>query len=725
MPLFTPQVGRFVKNYGGRLSVAGFALFGALLWAAQQKPTVSQARSFAQVAVNLKVVDNVYRGGLLGAWQDWGWAPRELGNGKPAKINFSNYGGWSLFSDKIPSSTAALRFRMRAPATHNNFIEIQLRNSETGDRFAAQLSGAETVDKNDGWKEITLSLSLLNPKNLPFNQVVFRAFRQVGQDWVEIDDIELLGSNAPAQTIDAASLAKAQLKRADVQIHCDRPGHSIDPMIYGIAYSARTDHEDSYLWQLRPAARRWGGNPTSRYNWKLGNAWNTAADWYFTNVNYTDNPNFHWSQFLEDNRRRGVQTALTVPILGWVAKDTTSSSFPVSIFGAQQSVFPGRSGGNGVRRNGETIKPGAPSQTSVPMPPEEIEAWVRDIRARDQKAGGRSVHLYYLDNEPMLWHITHRDVHPEPVTYDELLERTIAYGSAIRRADPEAVIAGPALWGWPAYFYSAADKEAGFILRPDRRKHGDVPLLEWYLRQLRDYEKKTGVRILDVVDVHYYPQAKDIYRNGGLGAANPESAALRLRSTRSLWDKAYFDESWINDSVQLLPRLQKMIDDNYPGRRISIGEYNFGGEQHISGALALAETLGRFGQFPTMAAAYYWTYPKEGSPAYHAFRAYRDYDGAGARFLDTSVPTSAPEPLSLFASRDGSNKKVVAIVVNRSADDPLRTFVDISACGVGGARGFEMHEGSTRLNAMSNLSVDQGKLEVVLPAYSMAVLEFK
>ena len=67
------------------------------------------------------------------------------------------------------------------------------------------------------------------------------------------------------------------------------------------------------------------------------------------------------------------------------------------------------------------------------------------------------------------------------------------------------MIAGPAEWGWSAFLYSAVDLKAGPTLRPDRRKHGDVLLLVWYLRKLREHEQKTGVRILDVLDVHHYP----------------------------------------------------------------------------------------------------------------------------------------------------------------------------------------------------------------------------
>ena len=120
--------------------------------------------------------------------------------------------------------------------------------------------------------------------------------------------------------------------------------------------------------------------------------------------------------------------------------------------------------------------------------------------------------MYILDNEPSLWWTNHRDVHPEPLSYDELVQRTIDYGTAIREADPEAVIAGPAEWGWTNYFYSPKDQAAGpLVLRPDRRAHGDFPLVAYYLKALAEHQKKTGVRVLDVFDLHAYPTADNVY----------------------------------------------------------------------------------------------------------------------------------------------------------------------------------------------------------------------
>ena len=94
------------------------------------------------------------------------------------------------------------------------------------------------------------------------------------------------------------------------------------------------------------------------------------------------------------------------------------------------------------------------------------------------------------------------------------------------------MIAGPAEWGWTGYLYSAKDVAAGTGLRPDRRAHGDLPLMAWYLGKLREHDRKTGTKILDVFDLHFYPQGKDVYSPQGGKALD----ALRIRSTRALWN---------------------------------------------------------------------------------------------------------------------------------------------------------------------------------------------
>jgi hypothetical protein len=654
-------------------------------------------------------------------WRDWGWAPRELAGGGPARLDLSHHGGWILARPNLSGRFGALAFRFRAPASFGDFLEARVDSGGPTVFPRIALGPAHRTDLEGGWSQVVIPMAELNPGRSAFDRIVIRAVRDVGRETVELDQIGLteLGSE-PAEEL-ARSAAPREISMA---IDCSAKGRRINPGIYGIAFDPRLDARENHQWELGASGRRWGGNASSRYNWELGNAWNTASDWFFRNVDFAGKPGAAWERFLDDDLAHGVQSALTVPIIGWVAKDTTSFSFPVSEFGPQQSTDPYQAGaGNGLTPRSKPIAPGPATRTSLAAPPESIGRWVSAIRQRDAKRGARSVQSYILDNEPMLWNSTHRDVHPDPVGYDELLERTIAYGGAVRSADPGATIAGPALWGWPAYFYSAKDASFGFALHPDRLRHGNEPLLPWYLKKLRQHERATGVRILDRVDVHFYPQGEGV-RSGKGGATDPETNARRIRATRSLWDPSYVDESWIRDTIRLVPRLREWIEESYPGLGISIGEYSFGAEEHPSGGLALAEALGRFGQLG-VESAYYWTYPAKGTPAFSAFRAFRNYDGKGGRFLDWSVPAKTQEGASLFASRDDGNR-LVAVALNFDSERPASARVDLNSCGkVATRRVFVASADHPALVERAPGALEAGTLSELLPPYSIVVFELE
>ncbi len=502
-----------------------------------------------------------------------------------------------------------------------------------------------------------------------------------------------------------------------MKVTCSSPGQPVSQTVFGVGWA---DEDEG----LKVGAHRWGGNTTSRYNWKLGNAWSSANDWFWENQEIDS-----YQVFLGKAEKKGGFAAITVPMIGWVSKDTTSCSFPVSAFPNQEKFDPHRKEcGNGKKGDGKTLlPPGEPTRTSVRMTPEEVGQWVAKIKAEDAKRGRKLVYEYILDNEPALWDSTHRDVHPEPLTYDELLERTIAYGTAVRKADPDAIIAGPAEWGWPAYFFSAKDAKAGFTMKPDRRAHGDQPLLAWYLKELAAHEKKTGVRVLDVLDVHLYPQGEGVQGpdpDGGDGGGNTDRATndLRFRTTRSLWDREYKDESWIKDAVYLIPRMKDLIAENYPGRGFQIGEYNFGAEKHIAGGVALAEALGRFAQFG-VSHAFYWTYPKKPTPAYWAFRAFRNYDGSGGRFQDRIVPTSSPSGTSVYASKDEAGKKWVVVALNFSADRPADASITLDGCATPASVKSFLYTGGDQGFVAGTIASAGTKLTGKLPPYSITVIE--
>jgi len=454
----------------------------------------------------------------------------------------------------------------------------------------------------------------------------------------------------------------------------------------------------------------------SRYNWELG-VWNAGNDWFFEN-----GKGFELDATLGEALAHGAQTALTIPMIGWVAKDADSVGFPRARFPKQRAFDEQRpTAGDGHRPDGTPLRPGPATDTSIPAPPELIGAWVRALRERDQARGKRSVKAYILDNEPSLWSETHRDVHPDPLGYDELMDRTLRYASEVRKADPEALIAGPAEWGWMGYLYSGRDRVAGKEARPDRRAHGDIPLIAWYLSTIARHEKRLGVRLLDVLDVHFYPAADGLY--GAKARTDPEAAALRLRSTRALWDPTYVDESWIDEPIKLIPRLKEWVAMYHPGLAISLGEWSFGADQHISGGLATAEALGRFGQ-QGLDSAYYWSGPSFGSATYWAFRAFRDFDGAGGRFQDLSLATREGGNVSLFASRNEAGNKLVAVLLNRNPDAVANVRVTLDGCANPVSyRVFRFDANSSGLKLQPSAALEGKVISEALPPYSLTVVD--
>jgi hypothetical protein len=651
----------------------------------------------------------IYDGRLAAGWQESGSAARELGPNGPAKIRFQATSEWALARPGLTGQPGGVFFRVKEPAGEGEFLEVRLGSGGGGAFPGVKLKPDHRTELGDGWAQIVVPMSELDPNGAAFDRVVFKPFRPLGDEWVLIDRIGLSKTAGPAVT----SAPSVHGRSTSVRVSCDAPQTPISPYIYGIAFGNKE-------WQtMRPAARRWGGNPTTRYNWK-NHASNGANDWFFENRG----PGAY-TEFVSESIAHGVMSAITVPTIGWVAKDNTSYGFPVAKFGAQQKTDPWHpDAGNGLSPSGEKIKPGPPTQTSVAAPPAFMGEWIATIRASANAAGKRNVYEYILDNEPMLWNTTHRDVHPDPVGYDELLDRTIQYASAIRAADPQALIAGPAEWGWTGYFYSAKDV-APPGLHTDRLAHGNTPLVEWYLSKVCEQERKTGTRILDVFDLHYYPQGNNVF-GGGTGGTDPNTQRLRLRSTRSLWDPKYTDESWINEPVRLLPRMREWVDKNCPGKGISIGEWNFGGEKDITGALATAETLGRFAQFG-VTSAFYWTAPEVGTPTSVAFLAYRNFDGRGGHFLDSYVRTIAPDGVSVFASRDSQDgKHVVVVAVNLSPENALAAQFDVSSCGTLTSQRTYTYVGSSAGLAASDVpagGAGRATFEASLPPWSITVAD--
>ncbi len=699
-----------------RLAAAtAVALFAVCSRAAEPKPGATRTAAAPAPA------EVAYQQGLKRGWMDFGWSPRKKNPGGPELHDLSGYGGWILTRETPMTAQQAggVTFTYKALPEFGEFIEVRLDKPGTSGRDWERVRiGAEHKRALEGGAfEVFVPMTDLNPKRMSFDRIVLFAFKDVGKAWVAIDDVKLTVPGAGERPVEATQ-PQATAAKQRIGIDCKKRGHSISPLIYGIAFYPMWEYRDAHHWAMKPTARRWGGNHSTRYNYQLGEAWNAGMDWYFRNLTYTGRPGWSWATYLEANAEAGVQSVIVLPMMGWVAKDTTSFSYPVREFPNQQDFEQSSGAGNGRDKAGKWLEAGSPTRTSVQAPPEFVAKWVKQIREKATKLNTKV--SYILDNEPALWNSTHHDIHPDPVGYDELWERTKSYASAIKKADPEASIAGPAEWGWSNFLYSQKDlKLGGPSVRADRRLHGDVPLIAWYLKKIAEHEKQTKVRLVDTLDLHFYPQADGVGIGEG-GETSVEASQRRLRSTRALWDPTYHDESWIDDEVQLIPRMKKWVSENAPGLGTSIGEWNFGAEGHISGGLAVAEVLGRFGQ-QDLTSAYYWTYPPDGSAAYWGFRAYRDFDGAGGHFQDVSLGAKAFPGASAFASISPDGAKLTAVVLNLDPKAAFDADVALDGCGdVTARRVFSYSGGPKGLEPVKS----DAKAPVALAPFSINVVEW-
>jgi hypothetical protein len=438
--------------------------------------------------------------------------------------------------------------------------------------------------------------------------------------------------------------------------------HPISPLIYGVA--AFSDIA-SNLKDINAPVNRHGGNAVSLYNWQA-NASNRGSDWYFESI--ADGAATQAGSILDivtANRQAGADSMITLGMTGWVAKVTANrdktACFSIAKYGTQSGAdvnwMP--DAGNGVKPDGSLVTGNDPNDCATPATSDTQKGLVQLLT---QSFGLGGVRYYLMDNESALWHTTHRSVHPQPATMDEIYGDIVSYGGMVKAVDAQALIVAPEEWGWTNYFDSAKDAALSqWGHGPDRAAHGGMDYMPWLLQSLHNKEQQTGRRLLDVFSLHYYPQGGEYSDD-----TSTTMQRRRNRSTRSLWDPNYVDETWINNTVRLIPRMKDWVNQNYPGTKIGITEYSWGADTHINGATTQADVLGILGREGADIATR-WTIPATSTPTFKAFQMFRNYDGAKSSFGEQSVRAVVPDPdqLSAFAARRTSDGALTIIVINK------------------------------------------------------------
>lgn len=488
--------------------------------------------------------------------------------------------------------------------------------------------------------------------------------------------------------------------------------HAISPLIYG----ANLDGLSCDDAKARFSFCRHASAAFSAYNWE-NNASNAgSADCNENNaaLSASDTPAAAITSIIDSAKTNDAATVVTLPMLDYVAADKNDGS-----------AKPDCSGDVSKSANYETTRlrqNRARKGSALSLTPDTSDAYVnQDELVAFLKANyGTSPLLFSLDNQPELWDIDQPVLRPTHISYAEQVSLSVSYGQMVKDNWPEADVIGMVGYGYLA----AINQQKS----PDYDTLGDF--VDYFLAQMADASATDKRRLLDYVDLHWFPE---IYPNGQriiFEDASADSVKARVQAPRSLWDSGYKENSWITDAsgapIDLIHWLKGSISTNYPGTKLAISAWSYGGGKHISGAVAAADALGVFGREDVAMAGALSFSPDTEPYLIGAFEAYRNYDGQGSSFGDTSVLAhSSNDSLgAIYASIDDAEpSRMVLIAINRH-DDVLNATINITHDSEYSALVpyviSDKHPDPVKGSEIAAKTANT--FELALPAYSVSVL---
>jgi hypothetical protein len=547
-----------------------------------------------------------------------------------------------------------------------------------------------------------------------------------------------------ARIVAGATQAPGTTAAADVTFTLDsRTRWPISRFIYGINF-----YDDWLGYSFRGATvpnnltlGRQGGNRLTAYNWE-NNASNAGRDYIYNNDGYLGGGNLVGEAVRQPVLRtmqKGAGIIVTVPMIGYVSADKNG---PTGNDEAGQATrLATRFRQSVPRKNADfSMTPNAGDGTVY----QDEFVWWLDRQFPLAKSDPLKPIFFSLDNEPDIWFDTHSEIRstvngqPNYLTYTEMVQRTTDYASAIKDVQPNAVVFGPVVATW------TGATTLGRWPNPDPVA-GTADFLDWYLDRMREAGTAQGRRLVDVLDLHWYPAAS----SGGQEITNDAASQTadmqnkRLQAPRSLWDPTFTDGNWVEDvtggPVRLLPRLREKIAAHYPGTKIAITEYFYGRGGDITGGIAQADVLGIFGREGVFAATL-WPLAKvdevwggDAAAAYAyvfgAFRMFRDYDGAGGSFGEVGFLANTTDRVntSVYASVDpGNPNRVVVVAINKSTSAKSASIRLTHSALLHTAEVYTLAAGNSAPQRQADVAITQPNAFVyTMPARSVTTLVLK
>lgn len=480
----------------------------------------------------------------------------------------------------------------------------------------------------------------------------------------------------------AVMMAEAQVS---VVIDAESDNFPISPYIYGkngATSDQATPTNAADMLRMREAGLRFArmnnGNNATKYNWRR--KLTCHPDWY-KNV-YPCN----WDQSASDLQTElpGVQGMYAFQLIGKAAK---TSAYNFNDWAYNQSQW-GEwcskpvCGGGELDAAGNLVKKGDASLY--------LEDWPADSTVgiykhwRDELGLDMSQFQYWnMDNEFEMWPWTHSDVVEKnnDEVFEMMMQNYFATAKAIRAIDPSVKLCGPVAgseWTW----YTPADCQPTY-------KGKKYCWLEYFIMRCAEEEKATGVNMLDVLDIHFYPGDKTV--------------ANVLQAHRVLWDRDFvypeangvktvnggWDENQRKEYI--FGRCQDWIDKYFgPNRGITFGISEYNNIESFSSSVTAVGYASFIGEGARHGMEYFtpWTWKNGMWETLHLFGRY-------AKDLNVSAVSSNENMLSAYTSISSERDSMTIILVNRSENGVEKVNLTIG--------NFDAQDGKVETYQLANL----------------------
>jgi hypothetical protein len=294
-----------------------------------------------------------------------------------------------------------------------------------------------------------------------------------------------------------------------VDIDLTKPVKPVSPLIYGknnvLPNTFLNSSSNAEIFKAKEAGvrfvRQGGGNNSTKYNWRL--KLSSHPDWY-NNV-YANDWNTAAKSMLD--KLPGVQGMWSFQLLGKSAANIKNNFNDWAYNQAKwwEGCGQNLAGGGQINVSGtNSSKALVDGNTDLYLMdwPADSTVGILDKWFGEKGLGYDKNRFRYwsMDNEPEIWEGTHDDVMPKQCSAEEFMQLYFKVAKAARAKYPDIKLTGPIPaneWQW--YSYSGGTKIGT----------KSVCWLEFFIKRIADEEKSSGIKLLDVLDIHFYPGTSD------------------------------------------------------------------------------------------------------------------------------------------------------------------------------------------------------------------------